>query len=315
MSEPDRRAPNFFLAGVSRSGTTSLHAYLNQHPQIFMSPVKEPTFFGAADLMKEPHRDAVLAAVQRNRAALQTYLAGPQPPVNFRLIVNWDDYLRLFRDSSGEPVRGESSTSYFWLPGAAKAIRDRIPAARLAFILRDPAERVFTLYLQHDWRGERLAFQQWFQSMLDSPRHSESTVLAGRYATHLKRFLDVFPREQLQVHLYDDFRRDPHAVLTALFTFLDVDPAVRIDVSPRRRESVVPRFPRLHAVRQRLFGVGPLAIALPGPIRTALRRLYHARPSQRPMSSSDRRAAVEYYRSEIQEAAELIGRDLTTWLR
>jgi len=37
--------PNFLIIGAMKSGTTALYYYLEQHPQIFMSPVKEPNFF------------------------------------------------------------------------------------------------------------------------------------------------------------------------------------------------------------------------------------------------------------------------------
>ena len=59
--------PNFFLAGVSKGGTTSLYHYLRQHPQVYMCPIKEPMFFGAADLLSEPYRDHVVRQVQRDR--------------------------------------------------------------------------------------------------------------------------------------------------------------------------------------------------------------------------------------------------------
>lgn len=69
------RLPNFILAGAPTCGTTSLHHYLHQHPQVFMSPVKEPTFFAASDMLS---RDDFLRVIKRDRGALQAYLNGPQ---------------------------------------------------------------------------------------------------------------------------------------------------------------------------------------------------------------------------------------------
>lgn len=315
VTRTSQRLPNFFLAGVSRAGTTSLHGYLHQHPQIFMSPVKEPHFFGAGDLLRDPHRDEVLSAVTRNRAALTAYLEGPQEPVNFRLIVQWEDYLRLFRDSRDELVVGESSTGYLWLPSAPSAISAKVPEARVAFMLRDPAERLFTLYLQHIWEGRSTTFPAWFEATLDTPRHSASTIGAGRYATHLQRFFDVFPREQLRVHLYEDYRTAPRDVLRDLFAFLEVAPEHPIDLSARQRQSLVPRYPRLHGLRRRLLGGASLPRWVPQRLRRTIWRMYHGRPTGHVMEPADRRMAIDFYRDEIRRTGELIGRDLAAWLR
>src|SRR6185503_6297315 len=89
------KLPNFFVAGAPKAGTTSLYHYLRQHPQVFMSRIKEPTFFAAADLMS---RDRYRRRQERDRVALQSYLAGPQPLHASLYVTEWDDYLQLFRD-------------------------------------------------------------------------------------------------------------------------------------------------------------------------------------------------------------------------
>jgi hypothetical protein len=312
---PPARLPNFFLAGVPKAGTTSLYHYLRQHPQVFMSPIKEPTFFGAADLLAPPYRDDVLSALERDRAWLLSYLAGPRRVIARQWIVEWDDYVSLFRDVRDETAIGEASTAYSWLPSAAAAIRAKLPDARLAFMLRDPAERLFTLYLPALWHNPRLSFTEWFEGMADKPRVGAPVVGAGRYATHLQRFFDVFPRDHVRVHLYDDYRAEPRAVLRDLFTFLGVDPDQPIDLSRRHNETRVPRFPRLHALRRRLFGQASLARWLPESARRAIAKLNQDRTTSRTMDPADRRMVVDYYRDEILRTADLLGRDLSAWLR
>jgi hypothetical protein len=315
--------PNFFLAGVAKAGTTALHAYLQQHPRIFMSPIKEPWFFGVADLLAPPYGDDVRTALEYDRAWLQPYLRGPQPPETWRYVMEWDDYTRLFRDVRDETVIGEASTGYFWLPSAATAIRAKVPDARFAFTLRDPAERLFTLYLLTLWRDPRITFRAWFEATLKTPHLWPSIVGAGRYATHLQRFIDLFPREHLRIHLYDDYRADPRAVLRDLFGFLGVDPDQLIDFSRRHNETMVPRFPRLHELRRRLFGHAPPARwGLPAPrrwlpeaARRAIGTLYQSRGTARTMEAPDRRMVIDYYRDEILRTAELLGRNLSAWLR
>ena len=314
MTPPTVRLPNFFLAGVAKSGTTALHAYLSQHPQVFMSPIKEPWYFGIADLLAPPYGDEVREALQRDRAWLQHYLPGPHEPNVWKYVMEWDDYVRLFRDVQDQPVVGDASTGYFWLPSAAAAIRAKLPDARFAFMLRDPADRLFTLYVLNLARQPDITFRAWFQSVLEAPQLFPSIVGAGRYATHLERWGTIWPRERMRIYLYDDYRADPRAVLHDLFRFLDVRPDFPIDFSRRHHETTVPRFRFLHALRQRMFPDAGLRW-IPGGARRVLRRLYRRRRDALVMDPTDRRMVVEYYRDEIGRTATLMGRDLSAWLR
>lgn len=314
MTPPTPRLPNFFLAGAPRAGTTSLHFYLGQHPQVFMSPIKEPMFFGAADLLSPPYRDAVLKRLTRDRAALQAYLDSPERSPTLGFVLEWDDYVRLFRDVRDETAIGESSTGYLWLPSAARAIRSKVPDARVAFVLRDPADRAFTIYSGDLWENPGLTFRGWFQANRDTPR-LRAGMGAARYGTHLQRFFDTFRREQLRVYLYEDFQKDARAVLRDLFAFLGVEPNHPIDMSRRHHETVVPRFPALHALRRWVFGGASPTRWLPPAARRAFRFLYRDRGAGRTLDPADREMVIDHYRSEIRLAADLIGRDLSAWLR
>jgi hypothetical protein len=279
-----------------------------------MSPIKEPWFFGVADLLSPPYGEMVRTALEQDRAWLQGYLDGPQAGNPWRYVREWDDYVRLFRDVRDETAIGEASTGYLWLPSAAGAIRAALPQARLIFMLRDPAERLFTLYLLTLWGEHWPTFRAWFHHVLETPHLRPSIVDAARYATHLERFAAIWPRHQLRMYLYDDYRVNPRTVLQDLLAYLGVDPTAPIDLSGRRNETVSPRFPRLAAVRRRLFGDASLTKWLPEPARRILRPLYRVRPQDRRIDPVDRRMVIDYYREEILRTGDLIGRDLSAWL-
>jgi hypothetical protein len=306
------RLPTFFVAGAPKAGTTSLYHYLAQHPQVYMSPVKEPTFFGAADILSSPQRSLILERAVRGRGPLRRYLTGAHAYAP--LVLEWDDYLALFQNVHEEIAIGEASVSYFWQPSAARAIHARLPGARLVFMLRDPAERVFTHFLGTAWRSPRATFRARFLAALKPEGIGRLIVGIGRYATHLQRFVDLFPREQLCIQLYDDYQADARAVLRNVFGFLGVDPDHPVDVSRRHGETAVPRFRGLHALRARLFGAAPVVRWLPEPARRALKRLYRRAPDAR-LDPDDRQMVIDYYRDEIVRTADLIGRDLSAWLR
>jgi sulfotransferase family protein len=304
--------PTFFLAGVPRAGTTSLHAYLAQHPQVFMSPVKEPHFFAAADLLARPD---VVRSRAHDRAVLRAYLNGPQTRPVGPYVLEWEDYLMLFRNVRDETAIGEASVDYFVLPSAAPAIRSKLPEARLMFMLRDPAERLFSWYLMNLRRYPRTTFRAWLRTAMNPSDASWRAVDCGRYATHFERFCSIFPRDQMRIYLYEWYRADAGAVLRDMFEFIGVNPDRRIDVSRWHHETRVPRFPVLHWLRERVFGAAPMTAWLPAGAARALHQLYNHRREDLVMDPADRRTVVEYYRDEIVRTGDFIGRDLSAWLR
>jgi hypothetical protein len=306
------KLPNFFIAGPPKAGTTSLHHYLRQHPQVYMNPIKEPTFFAAADLR---FRDDYVATVERERSALHEYLAGPQVrPAQF-WVTEWNDYVKMFRNAREQIAVGEASVAYFFFPSAAQAIRARLPGARLMFVLRDPADRLFAWYLMALRRGSRATFRAWLRDAMVGGDDHLPAVDGGRFATHLQRFFDMFPRDQLRVYLYESLRTDARATVRDMFAFLGVDPEQPIDVSHRHNETLVPLFPRVHRLRQRILGNASLISWLPGRARNEVRGLYYRRRADFAMDPDDRRFVIDYYRDEILRTADMIGRDLSAWLR
>jgi hypothetical protein len=310
------RPPNFIIAGAPTSGTTSLHHCLSQHPQVYMSSIKEPNFFAAADMLT---RDDFLRDIKRDQAALKAYLASPMvQPARYRL-TEWGDYLRLFRNVSNQIAIGEASISYIWMPSAAPAIRAKLPHARLIFMLRNPADRLLSWYMMSLKDDPHITLRDQLRKEMSEGYPRETGLLrqfdGGMYAMHLRRFLDIFPRDQVRVYLYESYRADPRAVLRDIFAFLGVDPDQPIDMSRRLNETMTPRFPAMHRLRRRIFGNSPLTDWLPARVSYTLRGLYNQRRGNFSMDPDDRRMVIEYYREEILRTQELIGRDLSAWLR
>src|SRR5580658_9442879 len=140
--------PNFFIIGAPKSGTTSLYHYLDQHPQVFMSAVKEPCYFAS-----EVRVENFSQEYQKHVAANLTGPAGQRESSNTGkrfsgLTVSWDDYLALFDGATGEIAIGEASVCYLWSATAARNILSRIPDARIIAVLRHPADRAWSQYLQ-----------------------------------------------------------------------------------------------------------------------------------------------------------------------
>ena len=111
--------PNFFIIGAQKAGTTSLYRYLDQHPQIYMSPLKEPFFFDNE--------------INSKGEVVQQRFGGPGRQRAPRF-ANLEEYRTLFRAVKGERAIGEATPLYIYAPGTAERIkryvprRDRLPS-------------------------------------------------------------------------------------------------------------------------------------------------------------------------------------------
>ena len=226
--------PNFLIIGAAKSGTTSLYRYLGQHPDVFLSPVKEPAFF-----------------VYEGR---QGHFTGPQDQEGFdrRVVPNRNDYEALFADAGDRTAIGEASVEYLYDSWAAVRIREQIPDAKLIVLLRDPAERAYSSFrhMRRDGREPEEDFGRALAKEEERIRAGWSFIwhysAVGFYSQQLQRYLDQFPAEQISVFLYEDLLDDPAEVLSETFRFLGIDDTVRPDVSVRHNVSGRPRSPFLH---------------------------------------------------------------------
>jgi hypothetical protein len=312
--------PNFFLAGTVKAGTTSLAHYLAQHPQIYMSPIKEPSYF-ADELRPENFVEAFQPQMLRELEETRRYLEGPMTAPRFGgPVVEWQDYLKLFRKVTDETAIGEGSVSYLWSRTAARNIAAKIPGARIVLMLRNPADRAFSQYLQAVSAGQvRNSFREQIQASMRRGAESKFDVLNpllqfGLYFEQVERFFRHFPREQVRVYLYEEYREDPHSMLAGLFGFLQVDPTFQPDLSRRFLEPSVPQFVTAAYFLKR-FGVWQkIKQWSPKTFHSTMKSAAVRKRESLVMDPADRAHLREYYRDNIVKLSTLLDRDLRLWL-
>jgi hypothetical protein len=166
-------------------------------------------------------------------------------------VLDWNDYLQLFKDVRRETAVGEASVAYLASLHAAAAIRARLPDARIVMMLRNPIDRLFSRYLAARDSGETASFSAWLDRRVaedegrDQPagpfdKLRAGPIWPGRYAVHLQRYLASFPARQVRAFVYDDYVRTPEAVLREPFEFLAVDSTCPIDVTRRHHVTMSP---------------------------------------------------------------------------
>jgi hypothetical protein len=190
--------PTFFIIGAPKAGTSSLHFYLDQHPQIQMSEPKEPRYFAG------PENGL------------------PYPPDH---IAEIGAYEALFDPAVA--VRGESSTDYAIHPrrsGAPERIKQAVPEARLVYLVRDPVARTVSHYkMTTALLGERRSLREALGDFSDL--HSPY-ISASLYATQLELYLRHFPAEQILLIDQADLLADRRSTLSQVFSFLSVADAI-----------------------------------------------------------------------------------------
>jgi hypothetical protein len=314
------KQPNFFVVGAGKAGTTSLYHYLQQHPHIYMSPVKEPCFFAselrAGNLSKDFARH-----VERQTRDLPRYLGDglPVKPLGW-LVSDWDDYLRLFQKVRDEKAIGEATASYLWSETAAANIHARIPHARIIMILRDPGERAFSQYMHQLAEGlTRYTFSEQIQRGVGAGGRELSILHpfleVGLYYRQVQRYLELFPREHIRICWYEDDWRQPARMLADLFAFLKVDTTFVPDTSRRSLAQRAPRIAALNYVLKK-SNIWPSVKGLvPPSLRARLRAMAFRGGRPAIMDPKDRQFLIEYYREDVLKLSSLLERDLSRWLR
>lgn len=300
------RLPNTFVIGAAKSGTTSLYDYLCQHPDAFMSPVKEPRYFAYAEnppAMDGPGDEA------SNREAGAVY--------------SLDAYRDLFAEATTESVVGEASPVYLYDPDAPRLIHEHCPDATLLALLRDPIERAYSHFL-HLVRSGREPLRD-FEAALDA---EDERVEAGWewswhyrrmgfYGAQLARYLEYFDREQLHVYRFGTLTDDAVGFAQTVFRDLGIDASFVPDTGVRRRATGVPKLDWLHRFignpdhPLRKWSRSILPEAVRDRILTSVKNANLEKP---PLPDTARARLADVYCEDVRRLERLLDRDFSDWL-
>ncbi|MBE9060459.1 sulfotransferase [cf. Phormidesmis sp. LEGE 11477] len=297
--------PNFLIFGVQKAGTTSVYSYLQQHPQVFMSPRKETEFLGRDPAQIDSSSDKPLLT-----------------PGGRAQIVTLEAYKALFEGVTNEVAIGEASPNYlFRHERAVPAIQKYVPKAKLVAILRNPVERAYSDYLMHV--RQVVGNQKPLAEQIETSAESSFTLLKGRYFAGMKHFLETFGPQQVKVFLYEDLKGDAPGLMRDLYRFIGVDPEFAVDTGQRQQTAAVPKNQSVNRLLRTdnpvRSAVGTLLrTVMPEEKRQALRsRLIAANSAGKeamPLSDQDCQRLKAYYREDVLKLQDLINRDLSAWL-
>ncbi len=293
---PHVRLPDFIILGSAKCGTTTLYEYLRRHPQLHMSPHKEPEFF--AD----------------------------------KFDLGWEWYGALFAEAGPDQLCGEASTIYTWwqeYPTCAARLGRWVPQAKLIYLMRHPVQRTYSDYGEQiktaralNRLGPHLAT---FENYLEAYPH---LVQAGEYIRYIEEYRRHFPAEAFLFLLLEDLQRDPGAVLRQVCRHLGIDAGVDLlsagPVHANEARAYQQWQLRLHMtqVLRGIPGFEHLSSLVPQRLKDCTYHLLErtrraaglrARLAPPPMQPATRARLVARFRESNRRLAALLGRDLSHW--
>ncbi len=300
-------SPNLFIVGAPKAGTTSLYQLLKDHPEVFMSPVKEPNHL-STDIDTGAFKPIFRKHLVKEKAYFKQE---KRPTVPVMFVQDRKNYESLFHGTSNYRWRGEASTSYMYSGTAASNIYRLAPSARIIVMLRDPVERAYSHY--------RMAYQDGFvkgtfrEALLRDIKRkkkgwgvSELFIEQGRYYEQLRRYFKIFPRERIFIGSFRKMKEEPGEFLGELAEFLDIDLDEGRTI-PAQNRSEEPKAPMLNRIMLRSGLREGFRKVLPHTLKAPLKkRFYEAAPRRGP-SDEDRAFLFPYFREDIQKTRELLG--------
>jgi len=297
------RKPNFFIVGAPKCGTTSMYHYLRQHPDVYMPKYR-----------KEPH-----------------FFVSDFPSIKFKQ--GLEEYLDLFAEAQDEKRVGEATSWYLFSKKAAEEIKVFSPDSKIIIMLRNPVDMMYSLHSQwlfsgneevEDFsvalsyeedrrKGERLPKYCYFQEGL----YYREVV---KYSEQVKRYYDVFGKENVHVIIFDDLIKDVEKVYREVLLFLGVDAEFKGNFDAKNPNT-----------RSRFLFLTHLLRNPPSFVSLILKRIVNSEARQKIGKTVGRLNAVQVKRTpidadvrgmlldemavEIQKLGKLLGRDLDCWVQ
>lgn len=280
---PEPQWPNLFVVGAPKAGTTSLWRYLGEHPDIYMSPVKEPSFFSKRRTHPTPEEAA--------------------------------PYLELFAAARGEKLRGEASPGYMTRKTVPATIRRLSPDAKIVISLREPIERTHSSYMSLVSDGvETRSFLEVVRDDLAGLRLPDRPIYVkpNLYAEGVLRYQEAFG-DQLHVLFFESLAANPAKTMRRLYEFLGVDPAFAERFDPKPHNQL--RQPRNRAI-ERLLAARRLGRRLvPAPLREPVAQAV-TKPAVKPRPDEESVALLrDAYGPDVQAVREMVGGLPKAWER
>lgn len=301
------RLPDFLIVGAAKSGTTSLHYYLKQHPRIFM-PIKKELYFFSYVGMPEDRIPRWLIE-------------------EFKMPLTAVDYADCFNGARERQIAGEACQTYLYMPETTignikRFYGERYKELKIIIILRNPVERAWSHYTMHLRNGiepirdfRKVVNPEVARKRLEDRWDSGFDYLGkGRYYGQVIAYIKEFPR--IKVFLYEDLSNEPQKLVKNIFGFLGVDDRFIPDMKTKYNVSGESSSKVLdYLVAKNNFVKNLFKKVLPYELRRKVKFAVLDRILKKQLMPEDiKRELQREYKDDIMRLQSLLNRDLSAWL-
>ncbi|MBA2406434.1 MAG: sulfotransferase [Chitinophagales bacterium] len=288
------KLPNFFIVGAPKAGTTSLYYYLKRHPEVYMSPIKEPNFFSYEDTIRQNlyHKEKGVGTFQ--------------------------EYKKLFEQANGHhKAIGEASVSYLFYPTVAEKIHQLVPDAKIIMSLRNPIERAFShFFMEHKLGYVNVPLEDivsgkckhkfahlWYQQYVE----------LGLYSTQVKRYFDAFGRDNVRIYIYDEISENIEGMILNVFDFLQIDKTFIPGLEGKYNTYSTPRNSFFRAIYSQKNLRTLARKFIPDEKVESIKNLFLTRKKKALKHDKTVERMNEIFKPDIMELEKLLNKNLSAW--
>lgn len=285
---------DFFIVGAAKAGTTSLYSYLNKHPEIEMSTIKEPDYFSNEFIEKQ--------SLYYKKESIKSL----------------NKYHSLYSDTKNL-IRGEASVSYLFYEKVPKKIFKYNSRSKVIIMLRNPSDRAYSHYLM----DKRLGFvRESFENIVHKKSTHKNSALfyqqyieLGQYAFQIKNYFDVFSKKNILIIDYDDFIYDSSEVLNKVCVFLNVENRSFSNTNKVYNKYTNPSNKLVKVLYTFRFLREFIGNFFSESLKIKIQALFFTDEKKPTLNSEIQIFLKEYYKVELEKLSKLLNQNYSKWIK
>lgn len=285
---------DFFIVGAAKAGTTSLYSYLNKHPEIEMSTIKEPDYFSNEFIEKQ--------SLYYKKESIKSL----------------NKYHSLYSDTKNL-IRGEASVSYLFYEKVPKKIFKYNSRSKVIIMLRNPSDRAYSHYLM----DKRLGFvRESFENIVHKKSTHKNSALfyqqyieLGQYAFQIKNYFDVFSKKNILIIDYDDFIYKSSEVMNKVCVFLNVENRSFSNTNKVYNKYTNPSNKLVKILYTFRFLREFIGNFFSESLKIKIQALFFTDEKKPTLNSEIQIFLKEYYKVELEKLSKLLNQNYSKWIK
>ena len=272
--------PDFFIVGAPRSGTTSLHEYLNKIPEIFMC-TKESGYFSKFSIGR---------------------------------VTTEQEYKNLYSNSENNQLIGESTAIYLRDPETPDLIYKANPKAKIIILLRDPIERAHSHYLKYIRNGyETEPFSRKiavYKKNNTQDSFHDYIIMPSFYFDSVSKYIKIFGDKQVKICIYEEFAKNTKKIVTGILDFLQIDSEIPSNINKKYGEFAHPPNKSEQLLTTNYFSSNVATRFIPKSMRSSIKNLLSDKNSKPELEEDDIMKLHELFDDDVTKLQNLLRRKL-----